>query len=560
MIRSPISGFSILLAPILIGLYSPFALAEYEIRSGDTLSGLAKSKYGNLEKWKEIWELNKPSIRNPDLIFPGQRLRLLDGESEDLLASAGPSSPTTRSDASGGSSPVKGKKRISEEWRLLPMQSWEKFVFKSNPAIDPDGFDRRSRVAKVIVDKTRATATIANDRIPIQGQIVGARSEFVGISIGDQVFIRQDESLQVGTNYSLTSGPEKVESERDGRVGFIYPIFGTVRIIGVRDGLFIGTLVNMTAKIERGHLLLPEVKPLSIGKPIAANSAIEAQLLSSEADSGNLFGSQQLVFLDAGQADGVKNGMIFRNFLHEDPLSNETLSSKDFIIEAETMVLEAFDRFSVAMVVNCRTPLKTGAKLVSLTDLKDFNRHQGMQTVLQDNAPKSEVNELDRLDSSDGLGEKEKQDLKQLEKWTRPVPSDSLAPAPELEDIQKVDLNPGKKPTTIGQESAPNDGSDKTLPKKEKAESAPETAPETAPEEAAPPKEEELPPAPEVEISKDPEKSEDKPAEKPAEESKSSAAPDASPTPPPSATPAPPADAPVLPPEPEADLPPSPDS
>jgi hypothetical protein len=258
------------------------------------------------------------------------------------------------------------------------------------------------------------------------------------------------------------------------------------------------------------------------------------------------------VFLDAGQADGVKNGMIFRNFLHEDPLSNETLSSKDFIIEAETMVLETFDRFSVAMVVNCRTPLKTGAKLVSLTDLKDFNRHQGMQTVLQDNAPKSEVNELDRLDSSDGLGEKEKQDLKQLEKWTRPVPSDSLAPAPESEDIQRVDLNPGKKPTTIGDESAPNDGSDKTLPKKEKAESAPETAPEESPGST----EEELPPSPEVEISKELETTE----EKPEDQAKSSASPDAAPAPSPSATPTPPAGEQVLPPEPEAELPPSPDS
>ena len=518
----------------LIGLAALKAHAEYEIRPGDTLSGLAKSQYGNLEKWKELYELNKPQIRNPDLIFPGQRLKLLEGDAAEMIASAAPSgapsAAATKSDAPvPGSSPSSKKKKLSEEWRLLPLQNWEKFVFKSDPAVDPDGFDRRSRVAKVIVDKTHASATVSGDRIPIQGEIVGARTDFSGIAIGDQVFIRQDESLQVGKTYSLTPGPEKVESERDGRVGFIYPLQGTVRLVGVRDGVFIGTIVSMSGMVYRNQLLIPEVKHLQIGKPVPAVSAIEGTVVTAESEQDKMLGSQQLLFLDVGKSDGVKNGMVFRNFVHEDPLSKEEISSKDFLIESEIQVLEAYDRFSAAMVTRSRSHVKSGDPVVSLTDLKDLNRHQGMQTVIQDKASADEINELDQMDSADGLGEKERQDLKQLESWTQPVPSDSASAEPAGEDIQKVDLSPGRKPPTIGEELAPNDGSDKDTPKKSKKKEADE--PETAPTE------EDLPPSPEVEVSPEP-----------------------SPTPPPpvEAPPAAPAE-PELPPSPEEGLPPAPE-
>jgi nucleoid-associated protein YgaU len=45
------------------------------VRRGDTLSGLAQRHLGDASRWPEIAELN-PNIADPDLIFPGQRLRL----------------------------------------------------------------------------------------------------------------------------------------------------------------------------------------------------------------------------------------------------------------------------------------------------------------------------------------------------------------------------------------------------------------------------------------------------------------------------------------------------
>lgn len=46
------------------------------VRSGDTLSGLARTHLGDAERWPEIWELNRDLIADPDLIDIGWSLTL----------------------------------------------------------------------------------------------------------------------------------------------------------------------------------------------------------------------------------------------------------------------------------------------------------------------------------------------------------------------------------------------------------------------------------------------------------------------------------------------------
>jgi nucleoid-associated protein YgaU len=44
--------------------------------SGDTLSKIAKKAYGDASKYPVIFEANKPMLKDPDEIFPGQVLRI----------------------------------------------------------------------------------------------------------------------------------------------------------------------------------------------------------------------------------------------------------------------------------------------------------------------------------------------------------------------------------------------------------------------------------------------------------------------------------------------------
>ncbi len=48
----------------------------YVVVSGDSLSKIAKREYGNANDWKRIFEANKDIIKDPNKIFPGQKLKI----------------------------------------------------------------------------------------------------------------------------------------------------------------------------------------------------------------------------------------------------------------------------------------------------------------------------------------------------------------------------------------------------------------------------------------------------------------------------------------------------
>jgi len=48
----------------------------YTVKAGDTLSRIAKDHLGNAADYMKIFNLNKDQLANPDLIKPGQVLRL----------------------------------------------------------------------------------------------------------------------------------------------------------------------------------------------------------------------------------------------------------------------------------------------------------------------------------------------------------------------------------------------------------------------------------------------------------------------------------------------------
>jgi LysM repeat protein len=55
---------------------TPTGGQTYTVKSGDSLSKIAKHIYGDANKWHRIYEANKDKIKNPDLIHPGQEFTI----------------------------------------------------------------------------------------------------------------------------------------------------------------------------------------------------------------------------------------------------------------------------------------------------------------------------------------------------------------------------------------------------------------------------------------------------------------------------------------------------
>jgi nucleoid-associated protein YgaU len=48
----------------------------YTIVSGDSLSKIAKHFYGDANKWRQIYDANRDIIKDPDMIHPGQTIKI----------------------------------------------------------------------------------------------------------------------------------------------------------------------------------------------------------------------------------------------------------------------------------------------------------------------------------------------------------------------------------------------------------------------------------------------------------------------------------------------------
>jgi nucleoid-associated protein YgaU len=54
------------------------AARTYTVAAGDNLSKIAKRFYGDANQWKRIFEANRDVLKDPDLIHPGQTLKIPD--------------------------------------------------------------------------------------------------------------------------------------------------------------------------------------------------------------------------------------------------------------------------------------------------------------------------------------------------------------------------------------------------------------------------------------------------------------------------------------------------
>jgi len=73
------SDINKVIVPITFGaaLINPYhGFTQDTVQSGDTLSAMAQKWYGNPNLFSRLFEANRDQIVNPNLIFPGQVLRI----------------------------------------------------------------------------------------------------------------------------------------------------------------------------------------------------------------------------------------------------------------------------------------------------------------------------------------------------------------------------------------------------------------------------------------------------------------------------------------------------
>lgn len=328
----------LLLAGCTLGAVAPAAAqqapadtaAVHVVRPGDTLWDLAQRYLENPFLWREIYELNRDVVANPNRIYPAERIRI-----PGLVVQ--PGEVTVQTDAGPADRTVFFPGDEAAERNRLELTA-----AASRPVVTRGDFYR----AGFLVPESEVTrvGVIAEPESP---SVVPMRSPR-GIQLNDRVFLRVAGRVAAGDRLQLVRPDRRIE-----RYGQIFVSTGLASVVSVQGEVATVTIDEVHDEVEPGDWALPmaafAVVPGETPRPA---SGLEGRILTFLAPHA-LQALQDVAFVGLGEADGVKEGDEFVAVL---PATRASWGTRPEIEVARLQVVRVTRRTAALRVVEMSQP------------------------------------------------------------------------------------------------------------------------------------------------------------------------------------------------------------
>lgn len=228
------------------------------VRRGDTLWAICDYYFRNPYQWPRIWSYN-PQIQNPHWIYPGDQVKLRGASIAEVT-------PTTPGGPSG----------IIDRRKQVPAET----VFLRN-----QGY--------------------IEDELNSWGEITGAREDKMFLTDFDEVYLRvaSNRDVKVGQELAVYRPVKSVSG------GQVVQIQGTVKVDqwNAKERIARARVTETLDVIERGARVGPIQRRFEVVPPTRNEKDVEAAVIAS-ASQANIYGQNQVVYIDQGEEAGLRPG------------------------------------------------------------------------------------------------------------------------------------------------------------------------------------------------------------------------------------------------------------
>ena len=345
---------------------SPNAPDEYTVKRGDTLWAISGLFLKQPWRWPELWGMNLQDIKNPHLIYPGQKLY--------LERMNGRASLRTRQSANG--------EIPTETIRLSPRTRYESLARDALPTLNSQ-FIEPFLAEPVIVDENGLNSA---------PRIVAAQEGRVLLTRGDRAYARGpsdaalvDDATKKQKAYRVFRDATPLKDPVTGEIlGYEAQYVGKAVLArgestqestnkegGIQIDIVPATIDIIAAKEEMrvGDRLLPEPEPQLLSYvPRAPSEGVEGRIVSVYGSAVVNAAQNQVVVVNLGTRDGIESGHVMAILKDGARLIDKTDPARTALKLPDErngllMVFRTFEKLSYALVLDITDGVKIGDRL-----------------------------------------------------------------------------------------------------------------------------------------------------------------------------------------------------
>lgn len=340
---------------------------SYQVQKGDTLSDISGTLFGDQFFWPKIWSLNKESILNPHSISPGMNVQffagnLLDVPSVGVVAGTQGADPVVAGQAPSAEVPVPvipaGKKR----------QPLLKNIPPSLPAyrtqVNAESSDVSVELQPSKFPKTLEYLGYYIEDQPIQGagKVVAIEGDMKTAGDYQHIFVQLDGG---GKEFvAQRNSSELFDPRNKRRKGQMIEIQGEIEVlekVNDQKNTYRALVRKAIQPVEVGAVLVPGRLPMidpSVGE---IQSGVGGKIMGGQfEDRRNLFGSNSLIFLDAGSSQGLQIGQTLGIFADEELRTKKTNALMNHRKIGTAKIIRVSGNFATAVVVSASEGVHMG--------------------------------------------------------------------------------------------------------------------------------------------------------------------------------------------------------